>query len=150
MRFFKKFHSTVAPYAGLSGPVMSTLLDSAPIYTIELFFKPYKSRADILTRSLEVVTAPISFTLLAFSALAESIVRLVIGAYQWGSGDKDPSKNFNKAVGYSVGSLILVIAAVLSPLINLIEALGAGVNSIAKLTTNEKPEPYGHASGMQI
>lgn len=150
MRFFNEFNLALDPYVGLSGNALSTLFKKGPESAAALFFEPYKSRADILTRSLDVVTAPISFTLLALSSLAESIVNLVIGVYQWGSGDKDRSESFKTARLAAVFSLILVMPAVLSPLINLIEALGAGVNSIAKPTTNEKPEPCAHASGMQI
>lgn len=106
------------------------------------FFKKYEMPRDFFIGATSVVTAPIICTGFSIAALLKAgclFLKTVADLFTFDFSDA--GKNIKNSAEWLGVSSILLIAAVLSPLINLIDLIGSAITSIKQAVTPEKFSP---------
>ncbi|MCL9683778.1 hypothetical protein [Legionella maioricensis] len=106
-----------------------------------VFFKPYQSPADFLYRTASVITAPLIFTgFSAFFALKAGFeVLKAIGSLLL-LNTASAKENIKEAGDSLKGSVYLLVVAVVSPFINLVDLIGSGIKSVLPHSNAETEE----------
>lgn len=95
------------------------------------FFSAYRSGLDPLCRTLSIVTAPVCMALLA----AEFFVGAIVFAFKslfdvFIDGPQKAKKSATMACGCLLMLAVSIFASFLSPLINTLDMIGGGVNTV--------------------
>ena len=106
-----------------------------------VFFKPYKSPKDFIFRTVSVGTAPIIITGFAAYFALESGFELIkgIGNLILLNGSK-ATEHFEKSDSSLILAGFLLVIAVLSPVINLVDLIVSGVNTMLQDSNDEEEE----------
>lgn len=105
------------------------------------FFSPYQSGKDFGLRAASIITAPILFSMNSVAALLEASAELLNAFAKLCIGELSESKDHVINCGKRlILAPIFLIAAILSPLGNLIDLIGGAINSIkhSSQTPNEE------------
>ncbi len=105
-----------------------------------VFFKPYKSPLEVLGRTTSIVTDSLFLgSVSAYCALEAGWNLLKTLKNLCSFNTTAAKKNFHDSVQGTLVSLAMLVIAVLSPLINLIDLVAGGVNSLKQACQNEEP-----------
>lgn len=108
------------------------------------FFSPYQSGKDFSLRAASIITAPIIFSLSTVAALLDACAELLKVFATLFQGEFSASKDHFIECGKNLMlQPIFLIAAILSPLVNLIDLIGGAINSIRQSSQTPNEENLG-------
>lgn len=144
----QKFNEFLADYSGITGEVLLKYSDSNQDDYNLVFFKPYQSTADFFKRMAYVATAPVFLSLIALELTVGAMIvglSILIDAV---SLDLDGAKQ-TAATAYSLllGAGAMMLFAIASPIVNLVDLIGGG---IASLRQDKKEEEFVAASECSV
>lgn len=117
---------------GTTAKAIATAVDNDSQKTVQSgFFKPYKSPSNVFFRTTSIITDPLLlaggtafFALLAGFELLKSLGSLITANRQ------DAKESLKESGEMIVIAGMLLIAAIASPLVNLVDLIGGGVTSL--------------------
>lgn len=125
----------------LIGATLIPLLDSKNKIS---FFSSYQSGKDFSLRAASIITAPILLSLGTMSLLVNAGGELLNGFSELLKFDfSDAGKHFLESGKCLLVSPLLIIAAILSPLVNLIDLIGGAINSLRHSAQTPQQENMG-------
>jgi hypothetical protein len=106
------------------------------------FFQPYETKENLL-KIYSAISAPIIFLLLAAEMALGFLVYTVNSLIAGVSLNEDEFKDHAITAGKCLlNTIIFCVAAVLSPIINLADAIGSGISTGVNACTNDDPDYY--------
>lgn len=137
---FEEFHLFLLDYSGVTSQVAGNRFRKHPLPLGSIFFQPYQSKADPFIRASSLVTGP---AVLSFIALECALISVYFAVKSIIDLAAKNNKEAKKSIAAS-GELLLamtgaLLAAILSPIINLIDLIGGGINSISAKSSAEIP-----------
>lgn len=140
------FNDFLLTASGVTAESISRFLDDKEISPA--FFQPYKSPSDFFIRAASVVVAPVCLTIMAIEMVLVSFAMAIQSIIALCMGNPDGAK---ESIGGAWGAFMMIgvaiIAALVSPFINLIDWVVGGVVSLDECCTDEetfKYDGYGH------
>ncbi len=107
------------------------------------FFQPFTSASDLFGRGTSVATAPAMYAGLGIISLGAALKELITGFINLITGEfSDSWKNVKDSGKHSLNTLAYAILAVVSPIANLIDIIGATIVSILPNKKDEAPDDY--------
>lgn len=106
------------------------------------FFQPYETKEDLL-KIYSPISAPIIFLLLAaemaLGFIVYAINSLIAGVTLNGEEFQENALTTGKCL---LNTILFCVAAVVSPIVNLADAIGSGISTGINACTNEEPDYY--------
>lgn len=108
------------------------------------FFKPYQSKTDLAFKSANIITAPVmcaglslALALQAISKISHALINLLLKFDTKSASAKLTSSGLDAGM-----SLLLLIAAVVTPILNTVSLIGSSINTLrGEAKTSSQPEP---------
>ena len=136
--FIKKFNDFLFGQCGITHTLFDhvRLNKKEPIKT--LFFKPYQSKTEFFYKTSGVITAPICASIIAIELAVGSLYLGLKSLVDLAQLDTQTAKiHIIDAVVHLVCSFVALIAAMASPVINFVDLVGSGINTLRQ--NNETP-----------
>ncbi len=103
------------------------------------FFKPYKSPSNVLFRTTSIITDPLLFTAgTAFFVLSAAFDLLKTFASLFTLNLTGAKENIGECGDSLKGVCFMLVAAIVSPVINLVDLIGSGVASLKQNSVEEE------------
>ena len=135
---FTSVNTFLVDACGTTGQAIEYAIDDKK-KVLHAFFKPYADPSDFCTRAATIVSAPFACAILAAEALLTCIYFAFDALAQVCIGDIG---NAGESIGSSGTFLLImiaaVIAAIISPLVNLVDLVAGGVTTIMEQCDGER------------
>lgn len=117
----------VLAYGGVSFKSVKDLAKGRDIS--DNFFKPIKSGPRFFFKTATVATAPFVFTGITTYFIIEACFDLCSAIVNCFINWDNASSNLDDAIGAVLATVVFAVLAVVSPVINLVDLVGSGINS---------------------
>lgn len=141
----QEFEDFLIKNSGVTTLALNNIIGMAPVPTSSFFFKPYQSKLDPLFRASTIITGPVvlaayalGFAFLTVFNAFKSLGNLII------LDPKEAKNSISDSAAFLIGMVLEALAAVLSPIVNLIDLIGGGVTSLTNSNNDE-----GYASSVE-
>ncbi len=126
-----EFNQFLLRYSDVTGRLLGNAFEDRPAPIKPFFFQPYQSKLDPLCRASSIVTAPVCLSVVAVEFAGASVLFAIKSALDLATFEPTKAKEDG---GGSIRLLMAMTAAlctaILSPLINAIDLIGGGVNTL--------------------
>lgn len=137
------FNEFLLTASGVTGETYRRLWDNKEISSA--FFQPYKSTPDFFVRAASIVAAPVCLTIIALEAVLASFAMVIHSIVQLCVGNSYGAKeSIGGALTAAMMVCIAIPAALISPILNLIDWVVGGVVSLTACCTEEETFKYGY------
>lgn len=137
------FNDFLITASGATGELLSRLWEKKE--PGPAFFQPYKSAPDFFIRAASVFVAPVCLTIIALEAVLISLAMVIESIIDLCMGNPDSaSESIGGALKASMIVCVALSAALVSPILNLIDWIVGGLVSIASCCTEEETFGYGY------
>lgn len=124
------FNRLLLEGCGLTGTTLYNQVHASPSVPLNsLFFRPYKSPVDPLLRTLSLVSAPVGLALYTAECLLGFLIYAGTSLFNAIRCNEKAGSNLVESVLYLAVAVVSAISAVISPVVNLVDLVGGGVNS---------------------
>lgn len=137
--FIKQFNDFLFAQSGIT----NTLFDHVRLGRSEpvksLFFNPCQSKKEFFYKGASVITAPVCLSLLSLELATASLYLGIKSAVNLAKSNTHGAKIYiQDAVAHLICAFVAAIVALASPIINLVDFAGAGINTLRQ--KNEIPQ----------
>ena len=124
---------------GITMDVIRNQSAENPLPIRSFFFKPYESKTDPLYRAATVMTAPLAFTAVAAECALFSILYAFKSIVDLAALDITSSRaNLSGSLYFLTATAAALCIAVISPLLNAIDLIGAGISTLYQDSDEEE------------
>ena len=128
---FDEFHELLLENSGVTNRAVNNIVSNKNLSIKSIFFQPYQSKLDPFTRANSLITGPLVISFIALECTAISLYFAIKTIVDLVKSDSAQAKKDGKVLGNVLLSLcVSLLAAVLNPIINFIDLIGSGINSL--------------------
>lgn len=130
---FEEFHQFLIDNSGVTVKLISNLFEDNPSPVKSFFFKQYKSLSDPFYRAGTVITDPVILLFVALECLIVAAFYAVKSLVQLTMFEPSNARDsFGGSAAFLLAACIQICAALTAPIINAIDLIGSGINSISE------------------
>jgi hypothetical protein len=126
-----EFNQFLLRNSHVTGRVLSNVFEDRPSSIKPFFFQPYQSKSDPLYRGSSIVTAPLCLFVVAVEFAGASILFAIKSVMDLATLNPGQAKeNGGGSIKLLMAMSAALCMAILSPLINAVDLIGGGVNTL--------------------
>jgi hypothetical protein len=133
---FEEFHQLLLENSGVTNRVIQNQYNQPSAPASSFFFQPYQSKADPFIRASTLLTGP---AVMSFIALESALVVVYFAVKSVVDLAAKKNAEAKKSIVASGEVLLMacgaILAAFLNPIINLIDLIGGGINTLTASNT---------------